>query len=198
MAYYKLFPNSRYAARCSLLTLITKFNLFWGYQPRYLGDARLSIANIDPSADLSTPHLVSHQRKDKASSTPPRPQSSTQWCLEDENNVAPPLYPRKIFSQEFPPPYHPPPPLRPFNGSTGRDVSPPPHSAPFSSVIQGMLAYNLICRWWIFPVLKNENFFFLNFFSVRFFVNFVASKNFGCASFQIGRIFIKLKGRLAV
>ncbi|VDN17204.1 unnamed protein product [Gongylonema pulchrum] len=101
-----------------------------GQQPRYLGDAKRgaqSTVNLptEPRAPAIMPRTK--HRSDKASSTPPSPQTSQN--LNDDSTAdppPPPLYPRKMSPQA------PPPPLKVSTHVSSAASGPvPPHSAPF-------------------------------------------------------------------
>ncbi|KAL3985333.1 hypothetical protein ACH3XW_38195 [Acanthocheilonema viteae] len=104
-----------------------------GQQPRYLGDAKRGTqSTIASPTEPRIPPIMPRvrHRSDKASSTPPSPRSSQNGHFSAPS--PPPLYPRKLSTQEQ---LAPPPPLKVSTHTTPDLNAPiPPHSAPFCTV----------------------------------------------------------------
>ncbi|VDM97824.1 unnamed protein product [Thelazia callipaeda] len=104
-----------------------------GQQPRYLGDAKRGTQSTvtSPTESRAPPIMprVRH-RNDKASSTPPSPQS--KLIDHSPSSSPPPLYPRKLSSLEQPAPPTPFKVLPHLSPTLNESI--PPHSAPFCSV----------------------------------------------------------------
>uniref|UniRef100_A0A915PR08 Uncharacterized protein n=1 Tax=Setaria digitata TaxID=48799 RepID=A0A915PR08_9BILA len=107
-----------------------------GQQPRYLGDAKRGTHST--VASPTEPRLPSvmpktRHRNDKASSTPPSPRSAQSGHFIASS--PPPLYPRKLSTQEQ---MAPPPPLKVLtHGAPDLNGPIPPHSAPFCTARPG-------------------------------------------------------------
>uniref|UniRef100_A0A1I8EUC8 RasGEF domain-containing protein n=1 Tax=Wuchereria bancrofti TaxID=6293 RepID=A0A1I8EUC8_WUCBA len=101
-----------------------------GQQPRYLGDAKRGTQSTvaSPTEPRIPPVMPrTKHRNDKASSTPPSPRSSQNGHFTTPS--PPPLYPRKLSTQEQ---LAPPPPLKVLtHGGPDLNGPVPPHSAPF-------------------------------------------------------------------
>ncbi len=121
-----------------------------GQQPRYLGDAKRGTqSTVASPTEPRIPPIMprAKHRNDKASSTPPSPRSSQNGHFTTPS--PPPLYPRKLSTQEQ---LAPPPPLKVLtHGVPDLNGPVPPHSAPFCATPGSIISMNVFN----YPLLLN-------------------------------------------